>query len=187
MILIVIVNLVSKPKPMRKIPTRLALFILPVLMLVLSGCPVGLDYSSAKPGSEKFNKHLIGTWRVQGADPVKESEVVEVILERADANTIKATVKERGEMYALETENLLGYETEINGLHVLYFKPENEEKYYHYQYKMEDDDTMIVGDISLLDGGVDAVTSIETLRDQIARSMQKPEFKSETKTYKRVK
>jgi hypothetical protein len=164
---------------MRKIPTRLALLMLPVLMLVLSGCPVGLDYSSAKPGSEKFNKHLIGTWRVQGVDPAKEAEVVEVIFERADANTIKATIK--------ETDNLLGYETEINGLHILYFKPDNEEKYYHYQYKLEDNNTLIVGDISLLDGGVDAVTSTETLRDQIARSMEKPEFKGETKTYKRVK
>jgi hypothetical protein len=172
---------------MQKIPTPLTLFMLPVLMLVLMGCPIGLDYSPAEPGSEKFDKKLIGTWRFQPTATVKDAEVIEMTFERVDNNTMKAIVKERGEMYSLETDELLGYETEVNGLHVLFFKPENESKYYHYQYKLDGENTLITADIALLDGGVDAVTSSETLRDQITRSMSKPDFYKETITYKRVK
>jgi hypothetical protein len=171
---------------MKTITPRFALLILPVLMLVLSGCPIGLDYSPAETGSEKFNKKLVGTWRFQPTDESKDAEVLEVKFERENDKTIRASVKERGEMYSAETNEFLGYETDIDGLHVLFFKPDNEAKFYHYQYKMEDDNTLIIADISLLDGGVDAVTSTETLRDQIVRSMSKPEFYKEARTYKKV-
>jgi len=170
---------------MKKISVRLALFILPILMLVLSGCPIGLDYPAAEPGSEKVNNKLIGTWRFQPTEQLKEAEVIEVVLEKDGNNALKATVMERGEMYSLETNDLVVYETDINGLHVLYFKPNDETKYYHYQYKLEGDNTLILADISLLDGGVDTVTSTESLRDQIKLSMAKPEFHKEFKTYKR--
>ncbi len=156
-------------------------------MLILSGCPIGLDYSPAEPGSEKFNKKLIGTWRFEPTDESKEAEVMEFTFERVDDKTIKATVKERGEMYSLETNDLQGYETEIDGLRVLFFKPDGEDKFYHYHYKFENDNTLIIGDISLLDGGVDAVVSNESLRAQIASSKSNPEFYKEPKMYKRVK
>ena len=171
---------------MKKILSRIALLLLPPLMFVLSGCPIGLDYSAAELGSEKFNKKLIGVWQFQPTDSAKEAEVKEFIFERGDDKTLNVTVKERGDMYSLETNTLLGYETDIDGLHVLIFQPEGETKFYHYQYKFEDDNTIIVADIALLDGGLDAVTSKESLRDQIKRSRNKPGFYKETKTFKRV-
>jgi len=173
---------------MKNFRLSLALIVWPLLMMVLSGCPVGLDYSMAEPGSEKFNKKLIGTWKFQPSDSVKDAEVMEVVLkDGGDAYTLTAIVKERGEMYSLETDNFTGYETNVDDLHVLFFKPDGEAKFYHYQYYLENDDTLLLADISLLDGGVDAVTSTESLRHQVKSSMKKPEFQTASLTFKRVK
>jgi hypothetical protein len=155
-------------------------------MLVLSGCPVALNFSPAEPATEKINKKLIGTWRFQ-PDEGKESEVTEVTFERVDGSTLKAFVKEKGSMYSVDTDVFLGYETDIEGLHVLFFKPEAGNEFYLYQYKMDDDNTLIVADVSLLVGGVDAVTSTEALRAEIKGSISKSDFYKEPKTYKRVK
>ena len=138
------------------------LALLPIMVLLMTGCPVGLDYSLGKPGSEEINKALIGTW-------VNASEEAEV-------------KKERGEMYSLETNDLQGWVTSVGEKSFLYLKPDGEEKYYHYCYWM-DGENLITCDVSLLDGGVDAVTSTETLRQQVAKSMSMSDWGSETQEW----
>ena len=155
---------------------------LSVLVLVITtfyGCPVGIDYPLGTPGNEKIINDNIGTWVCDSP----EAEVVKVNFEKKDDNSYKVTVLERGEMYALETDNLIGWVTEVEGKTFLFFKPDNEEKYYHYMIKEMDNGTMATCDVSLLDGGVDAVTSTEALRKQVATSMKSAEYGTEIITW----
>lgn len=172
---------------MKNLSGKAGLLLLPIFLITLSGCPVGLDYSAGEPGSEKYNKKLIGKWQFTPTDSAEEAEVVALTVTREDDKTLKVLVEERGTMYSLETDELTGYETQIDGLNILFFKPQGEDKFYHYQYTLQDENTLIVADIALLVGGVDAVTSIETLRHEIQQSRNKPGFYHEPRTYIRVK
>ncbi|MGE0637300.1 MAG: hypothetical protein AB7G44_16215 [Bacteroidia bacterium] len=156
---------------------HLSIFIL--VITTFYGCPVGIDYPLGTPGKEKINKDFIGTWVSDSPD----AEVLKVKFEKNDDNSYKVTVLERGEMYALETDNLTGWITEVEGKTFLFFKPDNEEKYYHYMIKEMDKEKMVSCDVSLLDGGVDAVTSTEALRKQVATSMKSEEYGVESITW----
>ncbi|MEY3442953.1 MAG: hypothetical protein RLZZ519_1234 [Bacteroidota bacterium] len=148
--------------------------LLPIMVLLMTGCPVGLDYSLGTPGSEEINKDLVGTW----VNSSEEAEVKRVKIAKGKDNSYEVTVLERGEMYSLETDELQGWVTSVEEKSFLYLKPDGEEKYYHYCYWM-DGANLQTCDVSLLDGGVDAVTSTETLRKQVATSMHMSEWGSE--------
>ncbi len=151
------------------------------LLLLLTACPIGLDYAPGEIGKEEVNSKLIGTWMLSNPD---DAEAKKFSISKIDKYSYKVEVVERGEMYSLETDNLTLYETTINGLHVLYLKPDNEEQYYMYQYKLEGN-TLTIADIPLLDGGIDAVTSTESLRKQIESSMTMETFYAEPLTYEK--
>ncbi|MGV3629734.1 MAG: hypothetical protein ACO1O6_00915 [Bacteroidota bacterium] len=157
------------------------LFFLPLVFL-LHACPMGLDYAMSEPGSEPVNQKLIGTWISD--NPGGEITKIEFIKDRP--NSLKAKVIERGEMYSLETDNLEVWQTVLNGKTFLILKPEGEAKFYHYQYELKDDE-IVFHDVSLLDGGVDAVNSSQSLREQVSRSMSMEKWGEEKSTLKRVK
>jgi hypothetical protein len=157
---------------------KLSILFLGLVTLLSTGCPVGLDYALGVPGSEKINPALIGTWHCERESP----EVVRAKVEKGEQNSYKVTVLERGEMYALETDNLQGWITTLNNATFLYLKPEGEEKFYHYQFSLEGS-KLTTNDVSLLDGGVDAITSTESLRDQVKKSMSHEEWASEPSTW----
>lgn len=157
----------------------LHLSILVIVITSFYGCPIGIDYPLGTPGKEKINKDLIGIWESNDS----EAEVLKVKFEKSDDNSYKVTVLERGAMYGLETDFLTGWVTEIEGKTFLFFKPENEEKYYHYMIKEMGNGTMVTCDVSLLDGGVDAVTSTEAFRKQVATSMKSAEYGVESITW----
>jgi hypothetical protein len=151
------------------------LFILPLVVLLATGCPVGLDYALGDVGNEKIDDRLVGSWHSLST----ESEVQRVEIAKNDKNSYKITVKERGEMYALETDNLTGWVTTVKEKNFVYFKPEGEEKFYHYCYWW-DGSALITCDVALLDGGVDAVTDSKSLRAQVERSMAMDGWGEET-------
>lgn len=138
------------------------------LMFLLQACPIGLDYSMAGAGQEKINKKLIGVW--ESDNPDGEISVVE--FKENTATSLKATVITPGESYTLEEMEFTVWQTELNGKSFLVLKPENEDKYYHYCIRFNGDNEIVFHDVALLDGGTDAVTSTESLRDQVARSME---------------
>lgn len=153
------------------------LFLFSSVIFLLMGCPVGLEYSLGNPGKEKIDKDLLGTWRGDS----EEGEVRRVKMEAGEDNSLKVTVLERGEMYSLETDNLTGWVTTVDTKKFLYFTPEGEGKgtYYHYCYWM-DGDSVVSTSMSLLDGGVEAITSTETLRMQVVASMKMEGWGEET-------
>ncbi len=146
-----------------------------ILILINYGCPVGLDFPLGNPGKEKINPTLLGTWVTDNDD----AEVLSVTFSKQDDFTYKVTVNERGTMYALETDNLSAWITKFEGKEFLYLKPDNEDKYYHYMLLKLDEKTLISTDLSLLDGGVDAVKSTESLRKEVKNSINKSEFGNE--------
>lgn len=152
------------------------------LIFILYACPIGLEYSLGIPGSEKIDTKLIGTWKVNGET---DAEVIELTIAKRDNMSYNVTVLEAGEMYSLTTKKLTGWVTKVDGETFLYVKPEDEEKYYHYHYSFDDKNTMRIFDVSLLDGGVDAITSTESMRTQVANSIGKEGWGTEQLTYAR--
>ncbi len=153
------------------------LALLSLLVLILTGCPIGLNYAPGEIGTEKVSAELLGTWEFSSASATStDHEVMKVKFSKRDANSYNVSVLERGEMYALETDDLVMYQTRIDGLNVMYLKPSDEDLYYLYQFELKDKKTLVIADISLLDGGIDAVNSSETLREQIKNSKSKDEF-----------
>lgn len=152
-----------------KIRLHIQLLMLGIFSMVLTGCPVAIEHPPGIPGTEKLDKDLLGTWYTTDAD----REVISIELSEVDKYQLKAVVLEAGEMYSLESKELIGWCTEIGGLKCVYFKSamESEEGYFNYYYKFDNGklETYVV---SLLDGGVDAVTSTEAYRIQAEKSMQ---------------
>ena len=140
--------------------------LLALALMVCSGCPIGLDYPLAPKGEEKIERELIGTWVAEAEDP----EVKKVSLKSSGDNTYEVEVLEKGSMYSLETDKLEAWVTTVNKGNFLILKPEGEDKFYHYQFHFNGN-KLVTNDVSLVDGGVDAVTSTETLRNQVERSM----------------
>lgn len=150
------------------------LFFAPVLLLT-TGCPVGIAYPLGTPGTEKIDKDLLGKWGQQ--DP--ELEVIKLEIVKTDEHTLNLHVIERGSMFMEEVDDFKGWCTKINDIQFVYFQNANDPigTYYHYAYKLEGDN-LVTYDVSLLDGGTDAVVSTESFREQIKLSMQRPEFLS---------
>lgn len=152
------------------------------MTILFSACPVGLDYPLGSPGKEPIDPMLIGTWTCSSSD----AEVLKVSISKKDDFSYQVEVLERGEMYALETDNLTGWVTELGGKKFFYLKPDNEEKFMHYMLKEISAQRMVSCDVSLLIGGVDAVVSHEALRKEVAESMRKEEFCTETLEWRKA-
>ena len=163
------------------------LFYLLPLSLLLTACPVGLDYAPGEIGKEKINKGLEGIWQFQTDESSTDAEVLKVSIKKINNTSFDVKVLSKGEMYNLDEDIFTGYETNIDGLNVLYLKPEIEEKYYCYQYKLTNKNRLEIADIALLVGGIDAVKSSESLRKEIKASMGKSDFLKDIKTYKKDK
>jgi hypothetical protein len=155
--------------------------LLAFIVLAFYGCPIGLDYSLGSPGSEKIDEALVGTWQISKGD----GDVLKLRISKKTTNSYDVEVLERGEYYSLGTDQLTGWTTTVKGEKFFYVKPDIEEKYYHYHYEISDN-KLIVHDVSLLDGGVDAVTSTEELRGQVERSMSKEGWGQEKIEYERA-
>lgn len=161
---------------MKKI-TYFAVFSL--LLIVFYGCPVGLDYPLGNPGKEKIDDRLVGTWQTDNSD----AEVVKLSISKNDSYSYKVQVVERGELYSLTTDDLTGWVTKLNKMTFFYVKPSDEAKYYHYTLKEISDSKMVTCDMSLLVGGVDAVTSSESLREEVLGSMDRYDFCTESTSW----
>lgn len=148
---------------------------------MLQACPMGLDYAMSETGTEPISKKLIGVWENENS----KAEVLKIEFFKNTDNSLKAKVLDRGELYSEETDDYEVWQSTLNNKTFLIFKPKGGDKYYHYQIELKGNE-LIYNDVSLLDGGVDAVTSTKTLREQIANSIGKEEWGEEKSTMTRV-
>jgi len=147
-----------------------ALFLLLPLMLLLTACPVGTNYPLGNPGTEKIDNNLIGTWENSEADP----EAKKVSIKRADNFSYDIEVFDPGSQYTLTSTTLKGWVTPLEGKQFVYIRAENEETFYLYCYKIQGN-VLTTWDVGLLVGGIDAVTSTQAFRDEVAASLKKME------------
>jgi hypothetical protein len=157
---------------------KLLFLLLPLVVLLATGCPVGLNYSLGTPGKDKIDNDLIGTWVCES----EGAEVVKVTLKKGEDHSYAVNVVERGEMYSLETDVLTGWVTNLDDKKFAYFKPDGSDQFYHYCYWL-DGSTLMTTDVSLLDGGVDAVNSTQTMREQVSRSIKMDGWGDEIHTW----
>ena len=159
-------------------------FLLPSLLITLLfiyGCPVGIDYPPDKPGTVLIDKALLGTWTCV-MDTCSDLQVVKV--EKIDEYSYAIEVLQEGEMYALEDVFFTGYLTKIDGIDILYALEESTGKFYNYHYKISGNN-LILYDVSLLVGGMDAVTSTEAFRAEISASAKLEGFLKEPTQFSR--
>lgn len=151
---------------------RIFLLLLVPVMLLTTGCPVDVPYPLGDKGNEKMDKSLIGTW-VQHDTSM---EVMRLEIIELDKYTVQLTVLERGANYMEEVDVFKGWTTELDGKKFVYFQDASnpDAGYYTYCYNT-DGKTMYTYDVSLLIGGVDAVTSTEAYRKEVSESLKLPD------------
>jgi hypothetical protein len=158
----------------------LSFSLLACIVLTFYGCPLGLDYSLGTTGTEAIDPELIGTWTIKKG---QEGEAMKLTIVKKDEQSYSVEILKRGENYSLGTDHLTGWVTTVGGEKFFYLQPSDENTFYHYHYEMKDKKTMIIHDVSLLDGGTEAVSSTETLRAQVERSISKEGWGQEKLEY----
>jgi len=155
------------------------LLLLP-LAWVLAGCPVSVDYPLGTPGLETVDQKLIGNWSTTDTT----AEVMTVRITAGEANMIHAKVLKRGTNFLEDADDYKGWCTELNGRKFVYFQSESDYQagYYSYTYTFEAG-KLLLSDFNLKVGGVDAVTSTENYRKEVAASMQFSDFIASTIVY----
>ena len=149
------------------------------IVLLSTGCPIGLEVPLGNPGTEKIDKSLIGTWHCAECD-----DIITVKISKTSEMEYAVSVLEKGEMYSLEETEMQAWVTKVKGESFIYAKPVSEDKYYHYHYEMKGKELEIF-DLALLAEGVDAATSTESLIKEVEASMDADDWGKEKKMWKK--
>lgn len=145
--------------------TIILLVMLPGIVL-LWGCPVGIKYPAGNPGTEKIDPSLVGTWE----QPDTNKEIMSVRIAKKDDFSYSISILEKGSLYMGDGDEYEGWVTTINGKKILFSRSLEGEDFYMYEFTVTKK-TLTTHDIALLDGGIDVVTSTESLRKQIETSL----------------
>jgi len=148
-------------------------------MLVLTGCPVSSKYPLGEKGKEEFNEMLIGTW----FNDQSESTAKQVtITSGEELNTAKLHVDEKGESFMADDVNFLIWQTILEKKTFLVLQQildgQPVETFYVHHISIADN-KVTTSDIGLLVNGSDAITSIESYREEVKASMDNSAFLSE--------
>lgn len=175
-------NFEAKPQHMKNLTNLMIAVPLAGILLTLTACPIGIDYSLGTPGTEKIDKSLIGTWTTSTPD----AEVVKVRISKKDNYSYLVEILEKGEMYDLETDMLTAWVTELDGNKFLYAQEGGDSPsgpYYLYHYGFDNQKNLTLHDVSLLINGVDGITSTDAFREEVRQSLKKEGCLSEPRTY----
>ena len=147
--------------------------VLVLLLPLLTACPFDLDYQLEDQNVHKIDENLLGTWRC--LDP--DETVLKVSFYKKSDYLYAVSVINNSEMFTPETKEFTGWIARVNEQRFLVFS-ENEvpNKYYHYILMESSQNQLVVADLGLLVGGIDAVKSTASLREEVAKSMKLPEF-----------
>jgi len=151
-------------------------------MLLFSGCPIGIDYPLDEPGSKSIDKALLGTWTSDKED----ATIKKVSIVKKDKTSYTIEVLEVGEYYTMETRMYTAWVTQIDKEKFLYAKPDNEDKYYIYRYKVTGKGSFETYDVGLLVGGIDGVTSTAAFREEVSKSMKMDDCFSDLQIWKKL-
>ncbi|MFH0893463.1 MAG: hypothetical protein V2A54_03415 [Bacteroidota bacterium] len=141
-------------------------------LLIFWGCPVGVDYPPAKPGTEKIDKRMINTWKCTKGEP----EIIKMKIEKADEYSYTVTLLEKSD--DLTTDQLVwtAWITKIEKKNFIFAEANGDKgKYYTYAYEM-DGPVFTLMEVKFLDKGIEGITSTETFKTELINSMKKEDF-----------
>lgn len=144
-----------------------------LLAIISTGCPIGIEYPLCEESQvQKIDQKLLGTWKAESSD----AEILEVKISKEDDYTFAVEVLEQGENYMADDTEFFSWTTKLDGHTFIFSQAANSEKkeYMLYEYSFEGKN-LVIQDVSLLVGGVDAVTSTQAFRDEVSASLKNPD------------
>ncbi len=150
------------------------------LAILLQACPVSLDFPLEEPGNVPADGALEGIWVNTGhPDSV---EVLEARIRLIDRFRLRIEVLKKTANYFTDLTEFDAWVSNLEGEKFLVIQEGDNEKFMHYCYKLKAGE-LVLYDMSLLDGGTDAVTSTDALREQVRLSLQDPGFFKDTQVF----
>jgi len=147
--------------------------LLALVSVVNTGCPVGIAYPFATENQvEKVDNKLVGTWRSTDAS----ADIVEMHITKEDDITYGVEVLEKGENYLADDSRFYSWGTKLDGHNFLFSQgiDSGADDYYLYHISFEGK-KLVIQDVGLLVGGIDAVTSTEAFRQEVSASLKNPD------------
>lgn len=161
--------------------TPLFLFLVAVLT---AGCPVGVDYPLCEiSAADKIDTRLLGTWRCDD----ESTEIIEVRIAKKDERSYAVEVLETGEMYGAEDTKFQSWITKLGGHNFIFSQgtEKGDTDYYLYEYSF-DGSYLVIHDVGLLVGGVEAVTSTIEYQKEVQESLKMADCLSERRVYYKI-
>jgi hypothetical protein len=142
------------------------------IALFTTGCPVGIAYPLCEESQVlKIDKDLLGTWKAVS----DSAEIQEVKISKEDDVTYAVEVLQKGESYMVDDTEFFSWTTKLGGHTFIFSQGADSESddYFLYEYAFEGK-KLVIQDVSLLVGGMDAVTSTEAFREELSASLKMP-------------
>ncbi len=157
----------------RNLNALLSLSILGLLSIIVTGCPVGVAYPFCEESQlEKVDPKLLGTW----SSLSDAADILEVNITQQDDVTYSIEVLESGELYLADDTKFFGWTSTLDGHTFLFSQGAESGTTDYFLYHLAfDGDNLIIRDVGLLVGGLDAVTSTETFRKEVSASLKDPD------------
>lgn len=143
------------------------------ISIFTAGCPVGIDYPFCEENQvEKVDSRLLGTWRCQS----DSAEILEVRITKEDDITYGVEVTEQGENFMADDTKFNSWSSKLDGHNFLFSQgaESSTKSYFLYEYSFEGK-KLVIHDVGLLVGGMDAVTSTDALRKEVSASLKNPD------------
>ena len=143
------------------------------ISILTTGCPIGIGYPLCEADKvEKLDTRLLGNWKSLS----DSAEILEVKLTKKDDVTFNVEVLEHSDNYLNDAFTYFSWTTKLDGRSFLFSQPAEGESsdYYLYHYAFEGK-KLVLHDVGLLVGGVDAVTSTEAFRKEVSASLKDPD------------
>jgi hypothetical protein len=144
--------------------------LLALFLLVTTGCPVGVPYPLCEAHQvEQVDSRLIGTWKCLS----DSAEILQVRISEEDDITYGVEMLQTGSNYMAEDSLFFSWATQLDGHHFLFSQgiESEDSNFFLYEFSFEGK-KLVIHDVGLLVGGMDAITSTEALRAEVAASLK---------------
>jgi hypothetical protein len=145
-------------------------------MFLLVGCPVSSKFPLGSKGEIAFEENLLGSWSTE--DSASSAHKV-TITEGTEINTATLHVDVRGGTFMADGDDFEVWLTILKNQTFLVLEQTldgaGSGSFYVFHLDLNGN-TLVASDISLKVNGTDAITSIESYREEVKASMTDPEF-----------
>jgi hypothetical protein len=167
----------------RKFPSLLTCLFGLLLMLLVTGCPLYLDYPAAPENACNFDGTLLGKWKTEMEDvPVRA-----IAVSRGGSTGYNVRVEEHGSSYSEDTYDYQCFSTEVNGKNVVWCQPQGTDTkgYYYYVFELGKKKSLKLWEISDKDIDKATITSMEDAAAMLEERLKTDAFLLQPIVFKR--